>query len=479
MGEPDATSGRARIVVVGLGPAGPELLTVAARSAIERIPVRFVRTTRDPSAVAVPDARSFDHHYEQAERFEQVYDRIAGDLISAAREHGEVLYAVPGSPRVLERSVDQLLAAERVDVELVPSLSFLELAWARLGIDPVEAGVALVDGHRFAVEAASRPGPLLVAHVHDRRVCSDIKLSVEAPSDTPVIVLQRLGSQDEAVFETSWAELDRSFEPDHLTALYVPALAAPVASELQRFAELVDTLRQQCPWDRSQTHASLGRHLVEEAYETLDALDGLERIGVRGAVDGRGLPIDDDVDPDAKAQAYAHLEEELGDLLFQVGLHARLAAEQGAFTLADVARGIHDKLVARHPHVFAGEAVIDLDGGLGDFNAVWETSKREEKGRASVMDGIAPALPALLYATKVLGKATSVPGGQELVDALPPVERATGDLAGGAVDVDTVGAALLAVVVHAQRQGLDAEAALRGAARRVADAVRALEARHR
>jgi tetrapyrrole methylase family protein/MazG family protein len=89
-------------------------------------------------------------------------------LVHAAEEDGEVVYAVPGSPYVLERSVRHLLADPRVDVRIVPGLSFLDLAYGRLGIDPVEAGVRLVDGHEFATAAAGERGPMLVAHAHRR-----------------------------------------------------------------------------------------------------------------------------------------------------------------------------------------------------------------------------------------------------------------------------------------------------------------------
>src|SRR5205823_5617831 len=147
---------------------------------------------------------------------------------------------------------------------------------------------------------------------------------------------------------------DRAVEPDHLSALWIPELAAPVGQELVRFAELVRTLRIRCPWDREQTHETLTRHLLEETYEVLEAIEGLPG-------------------------SYPHLEEELGDLLFQVVFHATLAAEEGEFTLADVARGIHDKLVRRHPHVFG-----DVDADSADaVVANWEEIKRVEKGRAS------------------------------------------------------------------------------------------------
>ncbi len=281
------------------------------------------------------------------------------------------------------------MADPRVAVELVPAMSFLDLTWARLGVDPIEAGVRLVDGHVFATAAAGERGPLLVAHCHNQRVLSDIKLAVDEPGDTPVTVLQGLGTAAETITTVAWADLDRSVAADHLTSLWIPELASPVAAELVAFDQLVQTLRSECPWDRAQTHASLRRHLIEEAYELVDAIDGF--------------------DPDTGAGA-DHLEEELGDLLFQVVLHAAMAAEEGWFELADVARGVHDKLRDRHPHVF-GPTSSDGDAAavtIEELTVSWEASKRTEKDRASVMDGIAAGLPALALSEKVLKKAGSL-----------------------------------------------------------------------
>ncbi len=398
----------ARVIVVGLGPAGPELLTGATVAAIERTPVRYLRTTRHPAAAVVDGASSFDDLYDAAATFDEVYAAIVEALVGAATKHGEVLYAVPGSPAVAERTVELLVADARVEVEVLPALSFLDLAWTRLGVDPVAVGARLVDGRRFAVEAAGERGPMLVGQCDQRHVLSDIKLAVE---DGPAVtVLQRLGLPDERITEVPWHDLDRAFEPDHLTSLFIPSLAPPVAGELAQFAELVRTLRRECPWDREQTHETLSRHLLEEVYEVLDVLD----------------PVDLDA-----------LEEELGDLLFQVVFHATIAAEEGAFTLADVARGIHDKLVRRHPHVF-GDARAD------DLPAAWEQIKKAEKGRASVMDGIPSTLPSLLYALKVQRKAASI--------GLDPAALVTGN---------GFGERLFALVAEAREAGIDSENALR------------------
>lgn len=450
-----ATRRRPAVVVCGLGPGGPDLVTAGVTAAAARIPHRFLRTTRHPSSALVGEAVSFDDLYERASNIEAVYGGIVDALVEAATEHGEVLYAVPGSPMVAERTVELLVADPRVAVELVPALSFVDLAWVRLGIDPVERGVRLVDGHRFAVEAAGERGPLLVGQCDDRDVLSEIKLALgdvvdglvaSAPGDgsapmaaePTVVVLQQLGLPDESIVELPWYELDRVVEPDHLTSVYVPGLAAPVAGEVAGLAEVVRRLRSDCPWDREQTHDSLRRHLLEEAYEVLEALDHLD-------VDA-GVGFDD-------------LEEELGDLLFQVVIHATLAAEEGHFTLADVARGISTKLVGRHPHVFAGVEVAGAD----EVAARWEQLKQAEKGRASVMDGIPAALPALLYAAKVQKKAES-----QGVDWRALV-------AGDAALSDT-GRRLLDLVDAARSAGEDAETELRIAAEHVRDRYRAHEA---
>ena len=408
-----------RVVVVGLGPGGVDLLTTAATDAIERVARRFVRTTRHPSAHVVEPATSFDDVYERSTQQDEVYRSIVDALVEAATAEGEVLYAVPGSPLVAERTVALLLEDGRVEVEVVPALSFLDLAWVRLGVDPLTEGVRVVDGQSFAVQAAGERGPLLVAQCDSVDVLSDIKLAVEGEPPASVVVLQRLGLPEESVRTVAWEDLDR-IEPDHLTSVYVPQLAEPVGAELVRFQELVRTLREQCPWDRKQTHESLGKYLLEETYEVLEAIERL--------------------DPD-EPSTIAHLEEELGDVLFQVYFHAVIATQEGWFGLADVARGVHDKLHSRHPHVFGDVSVSGADEVVQN----WEAIKKAEKGRTSVFDGITSTLPALLYAHEVVRKAESIDAALD-------------------VDGDDVGARLLRLVLEARRAGVDAESALRRAA---------------
>jgi tetrapyrrole methylase family protein/MazG family protein len=449
--------------VVGLGPAGTDLLGDGAAALLAAAGRAYLRTARHPAAEHVEDARAFDDLYEAAATFDEVYAAVVEELVAAAvgAAPESVVYAVPGSPLVAERTVELLRADERVEVTVVPALSFLDLAWAALKVDPLAAGVRLVDAAAFGPVVAAERGPFLVAQCWSRHLLSDIKLSVPDERGLPLprpVILHHLGLPDEVVAAVDWWDLDRTLEPDHLTSLYVPALASPAGGSagdaVAGLVALVDTLRERCPWDRAQTHASLMPHLVEECYEVLDALS---------ALDGR-------TDPDGAA---ADLREELGDLLFQIVFHARLADEEGQFDLAAVARGVHDKLVHRHPHVFGDVDAPDADQVVSN----WEAIKKTEKGRTSVTEGIPAGLPALMLTTKLARKARSV--GLEPYDTGPPgrsaaamallserAEAAEGSaddpLSGDAAALSRdVGELLFALANVAQRLGIDAEQALR------------------
>lgn len=194
---------------------------------------------------------------------------------------------------------------------------------------------------------------------------------------------------------------------------------------------VMDRLRSPggCPWDREQTHRSLATYLLEEAYETLEAIE---------------------TDPD-------HLREELGDLLLQVVFHARIGEEhEQPWSIDDVASGIVDKLIRRHPHVFAGADAVTAE----HVEARWHDLKQAEKQRSSSMDGVPLAQPALALAAKLMGRAAQAgvaPPDPE-VDPAAPV----GDL-------------LLAVVARARAESVDPEQALRESIRRYAESVRRTE----
>jgi XTP/dITP diphosphohydrolase len=190
--------------------------------------------------------------------------------------------------------------------------------------------------------------------------------------------------------------------------------------EVLAFLDVMRRLRAECPWKAAQTHRSLARYLLEETHETVEALDSGDAVLLR---------------------------EELGDLLLQVFLHTAIAEEAGDFTTADVARDAIAKMVRRNPHVF-GDDHGDLDPA--EVNELWESRKAQEKQRSSVTEGLAPGLPALLYADKVLDRG----------------QRAGTPLEVPAEPTD-LGDRLLALVAEARAEGTDPEQALRDAVRRL------------
>lgn len=206
-------------------------------------------------------------------------------------------------------------------------------------------------------------------------------------------------------------------------------------SQLQRLVEVMNTLRSPggCPWDAEQTHESLLKYLLEESYEFVDATQSGNRVDMR---------------------------EELGDVLLQVYFHARMAEEHPTdpFSIEDVARGIADKLIRRHPHVFTGGEVRDSQEVLEN----WEEIKKKEKGRTSPLDGVAMSQPALPLVEKLLYRA------EKYNVAVTTPESISIE---GSADEGSVGQALLAVIAWAHANGIDAEAALRKEAMRIAEQI--------
>ncbi|MCX6444870.1 MAG: MazG family protein [Actinobacteria bacterium] len=202
------------------------------------------------------------------------------------------------------------------------------------------------------------------------------------------------------------------------------------ASELQRLVEVMDRLRSPggCPWDAEQTHESLIKYLLEESYEFIDAIETEDREGLR---------------------------EELGDVLLQVYFHSRIAQDHpiDPFSIEDVARGIADKLISRHPHVFENLEV----SGTDEIIENWEAIKAREKGRTSAIDGIAMSQPALPLVSKILYRAEKY----DVAVDLPQYETNS-----HATD-EAVGEALASVIAWAHHNGIDPENALRAQARKM------------
>jgi tetrapyrrole methylase family protein / MazG family protein len=451
--------------VVGLGPGDADLLTQRSLQLLSESPVVRLRTRIHPAADAFLDIVSYDDWYERADSFDELYDAIAKDLIAlaVASPSGEVLYCVPGSPVVAERTVELLRASSEITLICEPAVSVIDVACAALGRDPMTSGLRILDALDSS-EPLRGPGPLLILQTFSREVLAI--LADRVPEDTTVTVLHHLGLGDQVIAEMPAHELVTFDAVDHLTSVWIEGLRTAGAA-MDDLVDFMRRLRRECPWDQEQTHASLTRHLLEESYEALDALETFVRL------EGEGNESDDDV---------AHVEEELGDLLFQIVFHAELGDEEERFNLATVADAVRDKLTGRHPHVF-GDVTVS---GSEEVAARWEMLKRDEKGRESITDGIAWQLPALILYTKLLRKAALVDlrardaeASRTLalnaLGALSLDDREVDDAVSSSDVADAWGDALSALVEMAQWAGVDLEGVLRERSLRLRDEIRAAE----
>ncbi|HYP40995.1 MAG TPA: nucleoside triphosphate pyrophosphohydrolase, partial [Chloroflexia bacterium] len=429
-----------QIVVAGLGPGAWEQVTLEVKALLDTASTIYLRTRTHPTASHLPahlDVRTFDYLYEREEQFERIYQQIAEELISLASSgtSDRIIYCVPGHPAIGEASVRHLrsLASNAgITVKLVAGLSFIEPVCTALGIDPLERGLQIVDGTDLAGYGTHTPNtlkseienpkseepflfspyslpvspdsfsavaglspmyPVLLCQVYNDRVASACKLILmeRYPDEHPVAVILNAGVPgQEQVIHTILAELDHNHGINHLACVYLPPLE-PLAlpREFDSLVYVMGRLRGPggCPWDREQTHDSIKHHLLEEAYETVDAMDA--------------------GDPDL-------LAEELGDLLLQVVFHSQLAVSAEEFTLADVVGHIVSKLVRRHPHVFGDVEVTGAEHVLRNWEVI-KAGEREAKAKAGRKFEAAQAAEQGLEGTGLL---LSVPR------AMPALERA-------------------------------------------------------
>ena len=463
------------ITIVGLGPGAAGQLSLEAMELLQSGAQVILRTAVHPTVAELRRRgvrfASCDDLYEAEASFDEVYQKTAERVLAAA-ESGDVVYAVPGSPLVAERTVVLLrqLAAERgLRLVIKPSMSFLDLAYVALGIDPI-AGLRIIDAQDFGALGEAGSYPLMVTQVYSRLVASDLKLSLMdvLEDEYEVYFLRNLGLPDEECRPVKLYELDRQQNIDHLTSVYIPpvaqsfcdagsppeeeALAAAREDEelstaalddvdIQPLVDVMAVLRAPggCPWDREQTAKSIRSNMIEEVYEFLEAVDD-------GNTDG--------------------MREELGDVLMQVVFHAQMAREAGLYDLQDVIDEVTDKLIRRHPHVFGDTQVQGSDEVLVN----WEAIKKQEKTeRRHVLDGVTQGLPALLRAYKLQGKAAKVgfdwPAKDgvwaKVAEELAELRRALDGEDRQAAE-NELGDLLFAIVNYARRCGIEPETALNG-----------------
>jgi len=347
--------------------------------------------------------------------------------------------------------------------------AFIAEARIRWALDPA-AGLQIASPERLTGTPIEPSRPLLLIPLALLRAGDPADVEVEplpgrqANVGGAAAVLRRLYPADHVVGRIGAGEVTTIAGLDD-AILSGPLYLAPVPPELAVASPwalpwIADRLRRPdgCPWDREQTHASLKKHLLEEAYEVYDALDG-------------GATMD--------------LAGELGDLYLQIVLHAQLAAEAGVFDLTDVEAMISRKIVHRHPHVF-GDARVET---ASDVNRQWEQIKRGEReaeaeGRAtpdvrSALDGISRSMPALAAAQEMQDRAAHLGyDWLEIVGVLDKVQEELAELAAATTDDERreeVGDLLLVVTNLARHHGVEAEGALRAAADKFRDRFRRVE----
>jgi tetrapyrrole methylase family protein/MazG family protein len=427
------------LAILGLGPGDPGQITRAAWDTLATARQVYLRTRVHPCVPdlpAGPSYHSFDHLYEQADDFGQVYEGIVEQLLAALEAGEEVVYAVPGDPLVGEASVTRLLAACRergIEVRILSGVSFVEPTLAALGLDALD-GLQLLDATEVA--AAYHPPinpdlPALIAQVYGRHLASDLKLTLinQYPDEHPIRLVHAAGTGQQRVEDLALYQLDRSSTIAHLTTLYVPPLKPTpgAVTGFEGFQNTVAHLRapEGCPWDRQQTHLTLRQHLLEEAYEVMAALDA-ERVlanweqlkaeeradqgqAERSLLDGvpKTLPalaqahaydtravrvgfdwpgeegvlakVREEIEEVRAAQTPEEVAHEIGDLLLVIAVWARWLDVHPEDALRQANARFHRRFA--HVERRAREQGISLDEmSVDEMNALWDDAKHKEGG---------------------------------------------------------------------------------------------------
>ena len=348
------------ITVVGLGNYDLEDLPLGIYRFLTQQPHAYARTLDHPVIKSLQDElhfESFDHIYEANEAFDDVYQQIVDTLIEKAQTE-DVVYAVPGHPRVAETTTAKLLeynaTHDDIDVKVLGGKSFIDDVFAAIGEDPND-GFTLLDGTALAENALNIRTHTLITQVYSAMVAADIKITLmeRYPDDFLVSIVTGAHSTGASVLRVPLYELDHHEEAfNNLTSVFVPKVTDEEAmyQDFDFAVQIIDRLvddEKGCPWDRIQTHDSLKRYLIEESFELFEAIDN-----------------GDDW----------HMIEELGDILLQVLLHASIGKKEGYIDIKEIIESLTAKMIRRHPHIFGEENAESVE----DLNEIWKTAKSKE-----------------------------------------------------------------------------------------------------
>ena len=366
------------ITVVSIGPGDPSFLNEITVRALRDASPLVLRTGRHPLSAWLETEgmafRTLDHLYETSDDFDALSRAAAEELWSLSGTSPYLVYAV--SDVLTDRTVDALFSSrpEGSEVRLVPGFSFADYYLPACRSFFSTADIRICPAASFDGTGLQPSRPLLITELNDEITAGEVKQAL-----------------------SSWIR----DEDDHLSAVACGPFSYEQRSRktLEDLMEIMDRLRAPggCPWDRKQTHQSLEPYVVEEAWEVVGAAE--------------------ENDP-------LHLAEELGDLLFQVVFHTSIGKSFDEFTMDDVLSAICQKMIRRHPHVFAPasgsgatDAAVELPEAGTRITAEqvtdnWDKIKQAETGSKTPLEAlkdVSPALPALRYAEKVLRKMKHVP----------------------------------------------------------------------
>ena len=397
------------ITVVSLGPGDPKHLTLQTAEALRKSRCLILRTAHHRTAEWLHEEgvsfESFDVLYDEFDNFDELHAEMARRLWKAAAEKAVTFAVIDAQTDGAVRALRTVCPAEG-KVTILPGVTMADSCLALLPEQFEQSGKVRILPAMDALEAAPDPcTPLMITEIFDRVLASELKLRLSDlyGDEEDVVIFPSSAKINRKPLVIPLMELDRQRTYDHTVCLYVPALDLHKRERycFDDLLRVMHTLRQQCPWDGEQTHESLRKYLLEEAYEAVAAID------------------EDDMD---------HLADELGDVLLQIAFHADIAQEVGEFSISDVTTAIVRKLIYRHAHIFGDVHCNTAE----EVSQSWEQLKKVEKGlttQASVLADVSQGLPALMRAAKVQKKAAQVGfDWDDAVGALPKIHEETNEV---------------------------------------------------